>query len=127
MCCGCQRIMGPDGKPGEKLFRGGLVQWWNRHAVSVTPLESAAAAQAVTTFQPLAVPIEVSPPESSKFASFPDKAAADAAATAAGWQTADADGPNHRCPECLSEERLAAVGLAQYNRGAYIEVELLDE
>jgi hypothetical protein len=51
-------------------------------------------------------------------ASFNSHEEADAAATKAGWQTADDLGPgNHRCPECLKDKPREDIPV---RRGAYI-------
>lgn len=39
--------------------------------------------------------------DSQKISGFETKEEADEAARMAGWQTEDAEGSNHRCPDCL--------------------------
>ena len=50
----------------------------------------------------------------TQVACFSDGAAADAFAAKHGWQIADKDGPNHRCPDCLKEAARSE------KRGCYI-------
>ena len=49
----------------------------------------------------------------SDAASFTNAAEADRAAADFGWQVKDANGPNHRCPECLAKPKTE-------RRGAYV-------
>ncbi len=66
-----------------------------------------------------ALTIEPSP------ADFPSRTAADDAAKAAGWSVKDAQGPNHRCPDCIAREREEReedqAAFVKAGRGAYIE------
>jgi hypothetical protein len=94
MCCGCYRMMAPDGKllAGMRTGKGG-------------------------------VPEPIAEVTAEDFAWFSSKEAADEAAKRAGWRTEDREGPNHRCPDCIAvaEEEVSRGRLAR--RGAYINRE----
>lgn len=102
MCCSCNRIMGRDGKPlqfsvvqaAEAILEAGA-RTGGRKSLGVLPLE--------------------------EVASFSNGDAADLFAAKHGWQITDSEGPNHRCPECLSNStRLEETEERPARRGAYI-------
>jgi hypothetical protein len=95
MCCGCYRMMAPDGKPLTALRKG-----------------------------PMGFPEpmgEIGPDDIAWFATNEE---ADEAAKRFGWRTEDRKGPNHRCPDCIAVENLYKPNPYTEmveNRGAYID------
>jgi hypothetical protein len=93
MCCGCGRYLAKDGTAIEPK---GMARIISTDRQIVLP---GAADEAVEYFD--------SPP------------AADAAALQAGWIVRDAEGPNHRCPDCKAQAVLDDY--QSYQRGAILQ------
>lgn len=76
MCCGCYRMMAPDGKPlaGMRMNAQGIPE----------PLAKVTA---------------------EDIAWFSSKDEGNEAAAHFGWSTEDREGPNHRCPDCIAAEK----------------------
>ena len=95
MCCGCFRMMAPDGKPlaGMRLKNG--------------------------------VPEPVSGITADDIAWFASNAECDEAAKKHGWTVEDREGPNHRCPDCIRAAELERSPYSGHveRRGAYVNRE----
>ena len=105
MCCGCQRLMSPEGKPLEKLFDGGYIP---------APVEKILKGTLVIKEINL-----------ENVASFDTKPEADSVAKGFGWQIADGEGANHRCPECLDKAYQERQRATEEGRGAILPTYLL--
>jgi hypothetical protein len=96
MCCGCYRMMAPDGNPltGMRPGNNGVPE-----------------------------PI-IKQVNTEDIAWFASKTECDEAAVKFGWRVEDREGPNHRCPDCIEAEHSPYAGMVTgAPRGAYVSRE----
>lgn len=109
LCCECKRFLGRDGKAHDAPT-GMIFSETSERKTSVGYDYRKTAA---------AVDIQREIRETAQYAEFEGAATADAFAVANGWTVEDADGPNHRCAECIERAKAPQVPLVS-SRGAHV-------